>query len=284
MKRPLLFKSAEGERAVAASYDSLLARLPVPHSGVRIPTRHGETFVIVAGEPAHLPIVLLHSASSNSGSWGEDFVRFTRSCRVYAVDIPGEPGKSAPNRMALCNPHYGEWLLDVLDGLGLEKSCLLGYSQGGWTALRFATLWPERVERMVLVAPGGIAPPRISLMFKLLPLLVLGRWGRESVKRTIFGARRLPADLDLCLNLILEHFIPRMGKEYIFNDNELRRLTMPILLVTGGRDAVRDTPRMVERLCGLVPQVERRDYPELGHLLFDLADDILPFVGGRQRK
>jgi pimeloyl-ACP methyl ester carboxylesterase len=275
--RPI-FRSPEGERAILALYDALLARWPVPHRGLTVPTRHGDTFAIAGGDPSRPPLVLLHVASGNSAAWGEDFEKLSRSHRVYAVDIPGEPGRSAPNRLALDGPAYAEWLEDVLDGLEIPRARLLGYSQGGWTALRFATRSPERVERLVLIAPGGIAPPRISLLFKLLPFMLLGRLGREPLKRIIFGAQRLPREADEMMNEILRHFVPRTGKEYVFSDDELRRLTMPILLVTGSADAVRDSPRMVERMRRLVPQVQHEEFRGRGHLLLDLADDVGPFL------
>lgn len=279
MSNRSVFKSPDGERAIMATYDELLSRWPVPYGALRVPTRHGETFVITAGDPALPPLVLLHAASANSASWGNDFGRLCRTFRLHAVDLPGEPGKSAANRLSLFGPGYAEWLEDVLDGLGLPRVLLLGYSQGGWTALRFATHRPERVAKLVLIAPGGLAPPRPTLLLKILPLALLGRRGREGIKRVIFGAQRLPRDLDDSMNVIMEGFVPRMGKEYLFSDEELARLTMPVLLMTGSADAVRNSPRMVARMLRLVPHATCRDYPGMGHLLLDFADDVVPFLG-----
>jgi pimeloyl-ACP methyl ester carboxylesterase len=274
-----IYRSAEGERLVLETYESLLARWPVPHDEVLVPTRHGDTFAVVGGDAQKPPLVLLHPASTNSAAFRDDFARLARSFRLVAIDIPGEPGKSAPNRLDLLGPAHGEWLEDALDGLELPTTMLLGYSLGGWAALRFATYRPSRVDKLVLVAPGGIAPQRASLLVKMLPLLLLGRWGREPLKRVFLGAQRLPKELDDWMNLVMQSFVPRTGKEYLFSDEELRRLTMPVLLITGERDAVRDTPRMARRLRSLVPQARHSDHRGMGHLLWDLAE-VAPFLLG----
>ncbi len=275
-----IYRSPEGERAILALYDALLARWPVPHRGLTIPTRHGDTFAIASGDASRPPLVMLHSASANSAAWGEDFEKLSRSFRLFAVDIPGEPGRSAPNRLPLDAPAHAEWLEDVFDALEIPEARLLGYSQGGWIAVQFATRCPERVERLVLVAPGGIAPPRISLLLKLVPLMLLGKLGRERAKRVIFGSQRLPRAADELMNEILRHFVPRTGREYVFSDEELRRLKMPLLLVTGSADAVRDSPRMVARMRRLVPWVKHEEFRGSGHLLLGLTDRIGPFLSG----
>ncbi len=279
MTKPI-FRSPEGERAILTEYDRLLERWPVQCQGLRVPTRHGDTFIVAGGEQARPPLVLLHPAGLNSAFWGQEFARFSRLFRTYAIDMPGEPGKSAPSRLALDVPAFGDWLADALDALNLAKASVLGISQGGAVALRFAVDRPERMEKLVLVVPGGIAQPRTSLLFKVLPLALLGRLGRQSMRRVILGRHRLPADLDDYLDLIMQHFAPSMGREYMFSDAELRRLTMPVLLLTGAQDAVRNSPRVAERMRRLLPQCEHRNCPGMGHLISGIPDFVLPFLVG----
>ncbi len=277
MTKPV-FRSSEGERAVLSEYDRLLEKWLVPCEGLRLPTRHGETFAIASGDPARQPLVLLHPAGMNSAFFGEEMAKLSRHFRAYAIDIPGEPGKSAQSRLVLDGPASGDWLADALDVLKLAKVSVLGYSQGGAVALRFAVDRPERVEKLVLVAPGGIAQPRISLLFKVLPLALLGNLGRRWSRRVILGRQKLPVALDEYLNLIMKHFAPSMGREYIFLDAELQRLTMPVLLLTGSQDAVRNSLKMAERMRSLLPRCEHRDFPGMGHLLPGFAESALPFL------
>jgi pimeloyl-ACP methyl ester carboxylesterase len=47
---------------------------------------------------------------------------------------------------------------DLLTVLGIDKVTVVGHSFGGGVAMQFAYQFPERTERMVLVAPGGLGP------------------------------------------------------------------------------------------------------------------------------
>jgi len=148
-----IYKSPAGERAIMAWYDSALARWPVPCETFNIPTRHGDTFVLASGasgKESDSPLILLHGAGTNSAMWAGDVATYSRQCRVYAVDLLGEPGKSAPVRPAWGGPAYAEWMADLLDALKVQKARLLGLSQGSWTALKFAVYQPRRVESLVL--------------------------------------------------------------------------------------------------------------------------------------
>ena len=45
-----------------------------------------------------------------------------------------------------------------MTALGIERATVVGHSLGGGVAMQFAYQFPERTERMVLVAPGGLGP------------------------------------------------------------------------------------------------------------------------------
>ena len=48
-------------------------------------------------------------------------------------------------------------MISLLDDLGVEKAHLVGNSMGGFVALETAYAYPDRVDRMVMMGPGGIA-------------------------------------------------------------------------------------------------------------------------------
>jgi pimeloyl-ACP methyl ester carboxylesterase len=278
-----IYKTQEGEKEVMALYDSFLARWPVPYETVTLPTRHGKTFAIVSGNQSDPPLLLLHGAGSNAIMWGGDVEAYSQHYRVYAVDLPGEPGKSAQNRPDWDGPGFAEWLEDVLDGLQLEKATLIGLSQGGWTALKFAVYQPERVEKLVLLTPGGIVPDRLSFILRVIPLSLLGRWGRRRINQLVLAGQRVDPETDEAMMLITSHFKPRVGTLPIFTDAELRRLTMPVLLLVGAKDALRDGEKIAARLRGLLPQVTTTMIPDGGHALLDTTGRILPFLRPEER-
>src|SRR5689334_1051471 len=105
-----LYKSPAAEKAVMELYDKALAQWPVPYETQTLATRHGDTFVIACGNKNAPPLILLHGAGTNSITWRSDVTAYSQHYRVYAVDLIGEAGKSAPNRPSWDSPVYAEWL------------------------------------------------------------------------------------------------------------------------------------------------------------------------------
>jgi pimeloyl-ACP methyl ester carboxylesterase len=278
MNTPSNYDSAAGEREVMALYDRALAGWLVPCETSYIGTRHGRTFVIASGDPAAAPLVLLHGANSNAVSWIGDAAAYSRSHRVYAVDIPGEPGRSDPNRPSWEGLAFAEWLADLLDGLGLRATALLGLSQGGWITLKFATACPDRVTRLVLLAPGGVTPARLSFILRAIPLSMLGRPGAEALNRIVFGREPMHPDAVAFMDAIMTHFKPRIGAQRLFTDDELRRLSMPVLLIAGAQDALFDSAKTAARLAALAPHLTQRVLPDRGHVLVGLTEEVCRFL------
>ena len=82
------------------------------------------------------------------------FARFVR------VDLPGSGG-SEPRREALRSLEArAETVLGLADELEIRKFGIIGHSMGGGTALLTASLAPERVSHLVLIAPMGLRPHR----------------------------------------------------------------------------------------------------------------------------
>lgn len=273
-----IYKSAAGEAAVMELYANTLAHWPVPCTTAMLPTRHGDMFVIAGGPDDAPPVILLHGASSNALAWIGDVQTCSRSLRVYAVDLPGEPGRSSPNRPPWSGPAYVEWLEDVLNGLGIERVALVGISQGGWTALKFATAQPERVTALVLLAPAGITTARASFLLRAIPLSLLGRRGGEAINRIVFDKQPIHEDAVVFMDLIMTHFKPRVGALPNFTDSELAQLTMPTLLIVGAQDALYASAATADRLQRLAPNLTVRVLPEMGHVLHGLDGEIAAFL------
>lgn len=274
-----IYHSPAGEKAVMDAYANTLAHWPVPIDTVSLSTQQGVTFVITCGPKSAPPLVLLHGAGSNSSIWAADSVHYSEHYRVYAVDLLGEPGKSAPTRPDWDSPAYAEWMVEVLDALKLPSASFIGISQGAWVALEFAVYAPERVQKLVLLAPGGIVPDKPGFVWQALGLSLLGGWGRERLIDLIMGGQKIPKAVTQTIALMTKHFKARVGILPLFTDAELRRLTMPVLLLMGGRDVMRDADQIVTRLRAFVPKLQYTLIPEGGHALLNTPPHILPFLG-----
>src|SRR5512140_3479067 len=146
-----IYRTVEGRRRVLERYDDILDRWPLPLDKLTLNTALGHTFAVAWGPLDAPPLVLVHGAGSNSGVWIGESGRLARTHRVFALDLPGEAGRSCEVRAPWTGPAYGAWLLEALDLLGLQTATILGFSQGGWTALKAAAAAPQRIASLVLL-------------------------------------------------------------------------------------------------------------------------------------
>lgn len=274
-----IYNSPEGARTVAERYRELLDAWPVPAEHLHVPTREGDTFVVASGPPDGPPLVLLHGSGSNALMWVPDVVSWSEHFRVYAVDLIGEPGLSAPARPPLPSGAYPLWLGDVLDALGVARASVVAVSLGGWLALDFATRHPERVERLTLLTPAGVAKTKVAGLLGAVLLKPFGQWGERKSMEVLLGpeVRRQQGSVEF-VELLARHYRYRHEPVPVVDDAALRGAPMPVLAVLGGRDAFIDTPRTAQRLSRLVPSATVRVLPGIGHLLPAQTAPILEFL------
>lgn len=280
-----IYKSPEGESAVRDRYMEFLKYWPVPNQHLRIPTREGETFVIASGSEDAPPLLLLHGTAFNSVMWMGDVASWAASFRVYAIDIIGDAGLSAPSRPSFASDAHALWLEDVMHGLEVKSASFVGISLGGWLALDFATRRPERVRSVVALAPGGIASRNVLLW--ALPLLALGPWGRRKMTEIISGPRPAnpsPAERAVAefTTLIFRNMKTRTDKFPVFRDEDLRKLTMPVMAILAGRDVFIDSPRVKARLERNASNVSIRYLPDARHAITNQTKPILEFLRASQ--
>lgn len=269
-------------------YLEFLAHWPVPHERLLVPTREGETFVIASGPQDAAPLLLLHGSAFNSLMWMGDVAAWSERFRVYAVDVIGQPGLSAPSRPPYDSEAYALWLDDVSNALpsSARPVAIAGISLGGWLALDYATRRSERVARLVLFCPGGVGRAKTSmfrLLFVIMPLLSMGRWGRRKAMTLMLGpapADRSPAAAAVAefAALIFKHFRPNTRPVTLFDDAALRRLTMPVLLIVGDRDNMVDSGETRQRLERHAADVEVRWLTDTGHVIVGQTEPILEFL------
>ena len=276
-----IYKSNAGREEILKFYDKVLAQWPLSCTHVHIPTRYGETFVIVTGDDSAPPLVLLHGTASNSATWAGDVLEYARSFRVFAIDIPGEPGHSDARRFSWHGPAFAEWLDDALNGLPLEEVILGGMSLGAWATIKYALNKPDRIQEVILIAPSGICQPRPSFVLRMIFYSFFGEWGRNRMKKYIFRDAEFPEEVDQFLTLIGKHFNYRIGAPPLFTDDELQRLTMPVLLLAGKKDVLLNTPGTVERLQRLVPDLTIKIFEHDGHAAVNTAPYVVSFLNGR---
>ena len=115
---------------------------------------HKRAFVKTGSGPA---LLLLHGLGCDHTTWLPVIAALSRRYTVIAPDLLGH-GQSAKPRADYSVGGYANGMRDLLTVLGIDKVTVVGHSFGGGVAMQFAYQFPERTERMVLVAPGGLGP------------------------------------------------------------------------------------------------------------------------------
>ncbi|MDQ7039655.1 MAG: alpha/beta hydrolase [Rhodothermus sp.] len=101
------------------------------------------------------PVVLVHGLGTNLSIWREVWPRLRQKVRVLAPDLPGF-GLSDKHDVPATPSFYADVLAAWLDTLELAQVDVVGLSMGGQIALTMALQHPDRIRRLVLVAPAGI--------------------------------------------------------------------------------------------------------------------------------
>ena len=212
--------------------DGLAARLwPIMSEERMVPTTFGATFVRVSGPPAAPTLVLLHGAGSTSLMWAPNIEALSREYRTVAVDQVGEFGKSVCAKPVRSLQDLIAWLDELIGALeARERISLVGMSYGGALAAQYALHYPERLEKVVLLAPGAtVLRPPAEFWVRLIALAIARQRGLRAFFRWIFAdmARKDPQwidstieQLELNMRSIQRHKTPisagvdryRMGK------------------------------------------------------------------------
>ncbi|HAK47159.1 MAG TPA: hypothetical protein DCO79_14735, partial [Spirochaeta sp.] len=185
-----------------------------------------------------------------------DVETWSRSFRVVAVDLPGEPGLSSDQRPSPSGDDFSSWLAGLLDELGYTEQpvSIVGQSLGAFAALKFAVKYPSRVNKLSMLTTSGISPTRLSFMFKALPMMLLGKWGSNRINRMISYGADLGDEAAGFGALVSKHCRPLTEVIPIFPDAELSRLTMPVQYFGGDHDVLLNSGAAAARLQELLPK------------------------------
>ncbi|MGC9312080.1 MAG: alpha/beta fold hydrolase [Sediminispirochaetaceae bacterium] len=273
-----VYKSEKGKNAVREAVQEIYRQCPVPAESLWLDTEDfGPTHVLTAGDPAAPPLVLLHGSASNSASWFGYLSSWSKVFRIYAVDIPGQPGLSGEERPGVSDGASVRWLEELVEKLGLEYFHICGQSLGGCVGLQYAACRTDHLRSLALISPSGLHPPRVSFLFKILPFLFLGDRGARKINRIVSGKVAVDSRYEEFSLLTARHFIPLMEKLPVLTDEELERIRCPLLYIAGAEDVLLNTARSAKRLRDILPDSEINILENVGHVVLDQGDVLEDF-------
>lgn len=171
------------------------------------------------------PLILLHGNGEDISYFEHQIPYFSKICRVIAIDTRGH-GKSPRGDKPFTIKQFAEDLKDFMDEKSIEKAILLGFSDGGNIALTFALKYPKRVEKMI-VDGANLFPSGVKPLYQW-PIEIGYRIARLFAKKDE-KAKRNAEMLGLMVN------------EPHIDPSELAQLTMPVLVVAGTKDMIKES-------------------------------------------
>jgi len=179
-------------------------------------------------------VIILHGWTKSPNKW-LDFLNALEKKGIKA-DIPKIPGLTSGLEKVWKLTDYVEWLKNIV-GKENGKVILIGHSNGGRIALAFTNLYPEKVEKLVLVDSSGIYHNELPLRIKRVAFKTVAKIGKKltsskSLKNLLYKFARESDYKDLddnakqtMINLISVDLKP-----------QLSRIKTPTLIIWGAND------------------------------------------------
>lgn len=269
--------------------------------------------VAPAGPASGRTVLLLHGKNFSAAYWAPTIAALAGAgFRVIAPDQLGFGKSSKPERYQFSFEALAGNTAALLDHLGVERVAVVGHSMGGMLAVRWATLYPARTDRLVLVNPIGledyrahVPPASIDELYGkelaqtpeaireyMRKAYFAGEWqpSYDSLVEILAGWTRHPDYPQVAWNAALT-------ADMIYSQpvvHDLPRITAPTLLIIGQRDrtalgkdrapadvaaTLGDYPALGLRASEAIPGSRLVGFPDAGHLpqveQFDAYRDAL---------
>ena len=266
-----VYRSVRARERLLGFYDRVLHNWPIPYEERFIVSRSGKTHLLLCGKESERPLLLFHGTGNNSLMWRYNVAQLGEHFRLHLVDTINDPGKSEARRQFSPQTDYARWTTEILDALGIRTALLLGHSKGGWIALNTAISAPQRVERIVLLAPAVGINSRLSREFMLKSLrvgLFPTRKAVESYLSYMSGSMaHVNTEYADYLARLIRGTKMRPIKHREFSDDELNRVETPVLLLFGDHEVCCDYRKVVERARSSIRKLQVEIIPGAGHAL-----------------
>lgn len=233
---------------------------------------------LIAGEGR--PVVLVNGLGGTSENWG-NMIQDLRSkgFKVYAPDMLGFGRSDKPDIDYAISLH-AQIVRQFLDSQNLQQPDMVGWSMGGWIAMKFAAANPQRVHRLVLLDSAGLIydpvntpalrPKSIEQLAHMMEVL-----NPNPKPIPTFVAKDIVRNM-MASDWIIDRTLKSMytGKDVM--DQHLQELTMPVLIIWGKQDLI--TPiALADRLHRGIPRSDLYVVDACGHLApVACADQVLP--------
>jgi 3-oxoadipate enol-lactonase len=217
------------------------------------------------------PLVLLHGYPLDHHTWGFVASKLEDTFDVIMPDLRGF-GESTTSDTVFTMDDFASDIAGLLDHLGIKKTAITGHSMGGYVALAFTKLYPERVSGLGLVSTQTLADPPDRKEGRYKSAADVGENGIGSVVDTMSAKFTENKEIQLSSREIMERQKPgafigalKAMAERIDTTSLLSSINFPLVVIHGDKDNLIPIERARE-VKSLVPNAHLIELQNVGHL------------------
>ena len=222
---------------------------------VKVPIKNNPGFhlsvIDLSPESIEQTIVFQHGFAGVAESFEFQLTYFSSQYRVLAPDLRGHGQSDAPYTDYTMSELVDD-LIAICETLELpEKFILAGHSFGGSVCVEFANAYPERIEKLILIATAGEYPvPKATSLLSKVPIQIIKPLWRYRPK--------WDAELHVMKRMFLNNLTKWQGWSH------LKNITNDTLVITGERDTY--FPRYVfDDVAKMIPNADVYDVGSAKH-------------------
>ena len=247
-----VYKNKKAMERMHSFYDRAMDQLGITYREEYYDTSYGRTHVIIAGDETKPRIFTVHGGNGITPVNLDLFRRLLDNYCIIAPDVIGMPGKSAPYRTLDTNKDdFGIWLTELLDAMDIQSIPFVVSSYSSAMALSLAAVSPERIEKLALVVPSGIAHGPLSPIIRSMAVPMMKYYFAPS-KNTLNGILSIMSDrkdeqMTEFFDLMMSSYKMEMRPPREYRREELRDLCAPVIIFASDDDIFFPADRVFPR-------------------------------------
>ncbi len=222
-------------------------------------TNDDSRFLVIDGSLVHYrvegeghPLLLIHGAFSSLHTYDKWTGILSDDHQIIRLDLPGFGLSGAMKGHDYSIRAFLNFLVKFLDQLGIDQCDVAGSSLGGWLAWEMSLRKPDRVKKLVLIAPAGFMEEHnVPLPFKVARTPVLGKVMKYAIKKSVLRnfLNQVFVDQKKVTNKLVDRYYDLLNREgnpeaflslanskYKSRSNKLKDIKAPTLIIWGEDD------------------------------------------------
>jgi pimeloyl-ACP methyl ester carboxylesterase len=246
------------------------------------------------------PLMLINGLAFPMDLWFAQIQELAKDFRVIALDNRGIGQSDKPD---------GEYSISLMasdavelqKALGIENAHVAGLSMGGFISQEIARSYPDRVNRLILIATsmGGARSLELGKPFWVKTAVAIAGKPAEQVYRTDLTLMTAPGFAEKCPDILdqavalrmknpqpLKAFMRQFAACNAFDNNSrAQNITQPTMIILGKDDPIFPIP-LAEDFRWTLPKAKMIIYENCGHAILlekagQLSHDMREFLKGR---